>query len=61
MGALLATCTMATMKGLESRVVMSHPEAAEDIQPPMFDTTVPIQMTVNVRWRKGAQAEPVVR
>ena len=27
----------------------------------MFDTTVPIQMTVNVLWRKGAQAEPVVR
>jgi hypothetical protein len=36
---------------------MSHPEAADDIHPPMFDITVPIQMTVNVRWRKGAQAE----
>jgi hypothetical protein len=32
---------------------MSHPEAAEDIHPPMFDTTVPIQMTANVLCRKG--------
>jgi hypothetical protein len=40
---------------------MSHPEAAEDIHPPMFDTTVPIQMRVNVRWRKGAQGEPAIR
>jgi len=28
---------------------MSHPEAAEDIHPPMFETTVATQMTVNVR------------
>jgi hypothetical protein len=40
---------------------MSHPEAAEDIQPPMFDTTVLIQMRVKVRCRNGAQAEPVLR
>jgi len=28
---------------------MSHPEAADDIHPPMFETTVATQMTVNVR------------
>jgi len=27
---------------------MSQPEAGVDIQPPMSDTTVPIQMIVNV-------------
>ena len=47
-GRLVATWTIDTMKGLESRLVMSQPEAAVDIQPPMFDTTVPIQMIVNV-------------
>jgi hypothetical protein len=52
---------MATMKGLESRLVMSHPEAAEDIHPPMFETTVASQMTVNVRWRNGPQGDDVGR
>jgi hypothetical protein len=36
------------MRGLESSLVMSQPEAAVDIHPPMSDTTVPIQMIVNV-------------
>jgi hypothetical protein len=36
---------------------MSQPEAAEDIHPPMFETTVAIQMTVNVLWRNGAQGD----
>jgi hypothetical protein len=36
---------------------MSHPEAAEDIHPPMFETTVAIQMTVNVLWRNGTQGD----
>jgi hypothetical protein len=40
---------MATIRGLESKLVMSHPEAADDIHPPMFETTVATQMTVNVR------------
>jgi hypothetical protein len=52
---------MATMRGLESRLVMSHPEAAEDIHPPMFETTVAIQMTVKVLWRNGAQGDDVGR
>jgi len=47
-GRLVATWTSDTVRGLESRLVMSQPEAAVDIQPPMFDTTVPIQMIVNV-------------
>jgi hypothetical protein len=40
---------------------MSHPEAAEDIHPPMFETTVAIQMTVKVLWRNGAQGDDVGR
>ena len=60
-GRLVATCTMATMKGLESRLVMSHPEAAEDIHPPMFETTVAIQMTVKVLWRNGPQGDDAGR
>jgi hypothetical protein len=40
---------------------MSHPLATLYIQPPMFETTVATQMTVNVRWRNGAQAEGVAR
>jgi hypothetical protein len=38
---------------------MSHPDAVEDIHPPMFDTTVAPQMTVKVLWRKGAQGDAV--
>ena len=37
------------MKALELRLVMSQPEATLDIQPPIFETTVAIQMTVNAR------------
>ena len=47
-GRLIATWTIDTMRGLESSLVMSQPEAAVDIHPPMSDTTVPIQMIVNV-------------
>src|ERR1700686_1209728 len=55
-GRLLATCTMETVSGLGSRFVMSQPEATLYIQPPMFETTVAVQITVNVRWRNGAHA-----
>jgi hypothetical protein len=37
------------MKGLGSRLVMSQPEATLYIQPPMFETTVAIQITANAR------------
>jgi hypothetical protein len=40
---------------------MSHPEAAEDIHPPTFETTVAIQMTVKVLWRNGPQGDDVDR
>jgi hypothetical protein len=33
---------------------MSHPEATLYIQPPIFDTTVAVQMTANVRSRPAA-------
>src|SRR5208282_3288455 len=56
-GRLFATCTMETMNGLGSRLVISQPEATLYIQPPMFETTVAIQITAKVRWRNGAQAE----
>jgi hypothetical protein len=56
-GRLLTTCTRETVSGSESRLVMSQPHATLYIQPPIFDTTVATQMTVNVRWRKGAHAE----
>src|ERR1700722_10665986 len=56
-GRVFATCTRETVSGSESRLVMSQPHATLYIQPPIFDTTVAIQMSVNVRWRKGAHAE----
>jgi hypothetical protein len=40
---------------------MSHPEAADDIHPPMFETTVATQMTVNVRWRNGVHGDEAGR
>src|SRR5450631_4005226 len=55
-GRLLATCTIETVSGLGSRFVISQPEATLYIQPPMFETTVAVQITVNVRWRNGAHA-----
>jgi hypothetical protein len=36
---------------------MSQPEATLYIQPPMLETTVAIQMTANILWRKGAHAD----
>jgi len=36
---------------------MSQPLATLYIQPPMFDTTVAIQISVNALWRNGAHAE----
>jgi hypothetical protein len=39
---------------------MSQPDATLYIQPPIFDTTVAVQMTAKVRWRNGAHAEEAV-
>jgi hypothetical protein len=43
----LATCTNETTSGDELRSVINQPQAAEYIQPPMFETTVAIHSTVN--------------
>src|ERR1700690_2100070 len=56
MGRLLATCTRETMNGSGLRLVMSQPDAMLYIQPPMFETTVAVQITANVRLRNGAHA-----
>ena len=34
--------------------VISQPDAALYIQPPTFDTSVAVQITVNAEWRNGA-------
>src|SRR5208283_4738731 len=56
MGRLLATCTRETMNGSGLRLVMSQPDATLYIQPPMFETTVAVQITANVRLRNGTNA-----
>src|SRR5208282_4877282 len=55
-GRLFATCTIDTMSGSASRLVMSQPEATLYIHPPMFETTVAVQIIVNARCRNGAHA-----
>jgi len=55
-GRLFATCTNETVSGSGSRLVMSQPEATLYIQPPIFDTTVALQMMAKVLWRNGAHA-----
>ena len=37
---------------------MSQPDATLYIQPPMFETTVAVQISANARLRNGAHAEP---
>ncbi len=56
-GSVFATCTSDTVKGSGSSVVINQPLATLYIQPPTLETTVAIQMTANIRWRNGAQAE----
>jgi hypothetical protein len=48
MGKVVATCTIETISGFASRLVISHPDAALYIHPPTFETTVAVQTTVNV-------------
>jgi hypothetical protein len=56
-GRVDATCTIETMKGAGLRLVISQPDAALEIQPPMLEITVAIQRTVNARCRKGLHRE----
>jgi hypothetical protein len=44
-GKVVATCTSDTMSGSGLRLVINQPEAALYIQPPMFETTVAVQIT----------------
>jgi hypothetical protein len=44
-GRLLAACTSATIKGSGSRPIINQPDAALYIQPPMFETSVAVQIT----------------
>ena len=53
-GSVLAACTSATIKGSGFRLVISQPEAALYIQPPILETSVAVQMTANTGWRNGA-------
>src|SRR5262245_59749567 len=57
MGSVVATCTLETKRGSESRIVISQPDAALYIQLPTLTTTVAIHSTVNAACRNGLQAE----
>jgi hypothetical protein len=48
-GRLVATWTSETINGSALRVVISQPAAALYIQVPMFEITVAIHSTVNIR------------
>ena len=48
-GRLAATCTKDTINGSLVRLVISQPDAALYIQPPMFEITVAIHTRVKMR------------
>jgi hypothetical protein len=48
-GSIAATCTSETISGAAARLVISHPQAAEYIQLPMFAASVAVQMTLKGR------------
>src|SRR5215472_1878174 len=56
-GRVDAICTSDTTRGDGLRLVMSQPEAALDIQPPMLEITVTVQRTVNAGYRNGLHAD----
>ena len=56
-GKLVATWTIETISGEGLRLVISQPDAALYIQPPIFEITVAVQMTAKVLCRNGLQAE----
>src|ERR1700734_4038941 len=56
-GAVVAACTSDTIKGLGSRSVISQPDAALYIQPPILATRVAVQIIVKADWRNGVQGE----
>jgi hypothetical protein len=58
MGSVVATCTSDTMNGLGLRLVISQPEAALNIQLPMFAITVAVQMIAKAGDRNGLKGDP---
>jgi hypothetical protein len=48
------------MNGSALRLVISQPEAALDIQPPIFETTVAVQTTAKTVCRNGLKGEGAV-
>src|SRR5208282_5339458 len=56
-GSIAATWTSDTINGSESRLVMSHAEAELYIHAPMLETSVVIQITVNVVCRNGLHGD----
>ena len=48
MGNVVATCTSDTTSGSGLRFVISHADAALNIQPPIFETTVAVQMAAKI-------------
>jgi hypothetical protein len=59
-GKVVATWTIETMNGSGLRSVISQPDAALYIQPPMFETTVAVQITAKTECRNGLQGEGVL-
>ena len=47
-GNVVATCTSDTISGSGLRLVISHADAALKIQPPIFETTVAVQIAVKI-------------
>ena len=52
-GNIVATCTMATVRGSASSVVINHPAAALCIHPPMLETTVTVHTTAKAACLNG--------
>ena len=56
-GAIVATCTSATVRGSGARSVISHPDPTVFIQEPILETTVATHSTAKARCRKGSQGD----
>src|SRR5215470_15584636 len=56
-GKVVAAWTMETMNGSGLRSVISQPDAALYIQPPILEITVAPHTTEKLAWRNGLQGE----
>src|SRR6266404_2745510 len=56
-GKVVATWTIETMNGSGLRSVISQPDAALYIQPPILEMTVAPHTTEKLAWRNGLQGE----